>query len=164
MLDLDRFKGINDARGHEAGDEVLRVVSARMRNALRDGDLLGRWGGEEFVAVLPATTAAQAVMVGDRIRAAISSPIAMAIGEDVSITASVGCATTMHETADQVIARADRAMYLAKVSGDATVLAPQPPDHGGPRDPSHEGRRRTRRIRRPPTGHYAGLPVRPARV
>lgn len=127
MLDLDRFKTVNDTRGHESGDEVLRVVSARMRNALREGDLLGRWGGEEFVAFLPATTLAQAMMVGDRVRAAISgSPISMDSDDAVTITASVGCAVTVSEGADEVIGRADRAMYLAKRSGDSVVAAPVP--------------------------------------
>ena len=56
MIDLDRFKAVNDTYGHEAGDEVLRIASARMAHALRHGDVLGRWGGEEFVALLPRTT------------------------------------------------------------------------------------------------------------
>ncbi|MEO7664226.1 MAG: diguanylate cyclase [Candidatus Limnocylindrales bacterium] len=126
MLDLDRFKAINDTRGHEGGDEVLRVVSARMRNALRDGDLLGRWGGEEFVAFLPATTLAQAMMVGDRVRAAISgTPIAMVSDDPVTVTASIGCAVTVDDGAQEVIGRADQAMYLAKQFGDKVVASPE---------------------------------------
>ena len=134
MVDIDRFKAVNDTRGHESGDEVLRVVSARMRNALRGGDLLGRWGGEEFVAILPATTLAQAMLVGERVRAAISgSPISMVSANSVSISASVGCATAVRESLDEVIGRADRAMYLAKRSGDAVVAAPEPPNAQHPR-------------------------------
>jgi diguanylate cyclase (GGDEF)-like protein len=135
MLDLDRFKAINDTRGHESGDEVLRVVSARMRNALREGDLLGRWGGEEFVVFLPATTLAQALPVGERVRAAISgTPISIAGEDAVSVTASVGCAVTVHERVDEVIGRADAAMYQAKRSGDTVVAAREPAsgDHGVP--------------------------------
>ena len=91
MLDLDHFKAVNDTRGHESGDEVLRVVSARIRNALREGDVLGRWGGEEFVAFLPATTLAQAMVVADRVRLTISrTPISVVAADPVSVTASVG--------------------------------------------------------------------------
>ena len=129
MLDLDRFKMVNDTRGHECGDEVLRVVSARMRHALREGDLLGRWGGEEFVAVLPMATLAQAMLVGDRVRASISgSPIAMVSEDSVSISASVGCAVAGRESLDEVLGRADQAMYLAKRSGDAVVAATEAPN------------------------------------
>lgn len=134
MLDLDRFKNINDTRGHESGDEVLRVASARMRNALREGDLMGRWGGEEFVALLPATTLPQAMLIADRVRAAIAdSPISMGSNDAVTITASVGCAITVNERVDQVIGRADKAMYLAKRTGDAVVAAPEPAKAERPR-------------------------------
>lgn len=134
MLDLDRFKAVNDTRGHESGDEVLRVVSSRMRNALRDGDLLGRWGGEEFVAFLPSTTLTQALLAGDRVRAAISAtPISMLDEPALTISASVGCAATVDEGADTVIGRADQGMYLAKRSGDAVVAAPEPSSIEHPR-------------------------------
>lgn len=134
MLDLDRFKSINDTRGHEGGDEVLRVVSARMRHALREGDLIGRWGGEEFVAFLPATTLPEAMLIADRVRASIAgSPISVGSDDAVTVTASVGCATTVHEAADEVIGRADGAMYLAKRTGDAVVAAPEPTNAEPPR-------------------------------
>lgn len=125
MIDLDRFKSINDSLGHEAGDEVLRVVTARIRNALRGDDLLGRWGGEEFVAVLPGATLQEALEIADRVRASVCvSPIAVVGTETRTITASVGCAVTTNEDIDQVLRRADRAMYRAKRSGDAVEVAP----------------------------------------
>ena len=112
MIDLDRFKSINDSLGHEAGDEVLRVVTARIRNALRGDDLLGRWGGEEFVAVLPGASLQQALEVADRVRESVCDlPITVATAEPRTVTASVGCAVTTDESIDQVLRRADRAMY-----------------------------------------------------
>jgi diguanylate cyclase (GGDEF)-like protein len=125
MIDLDRFKSINDTLGHEAGDEVLRVVTARIRNALRGDDLLGRWGGEEFVAVLPGASMAQALVIADRVRMSVSdSPIAVRSAEPRTVTASVGCAITTDEDIDHVLRRADGAMYRAKLAGDSVVAAP----------------------------------------
>lgn len=125
MIDLDRFKSVNDSLGHEAGDEVLRIVTSRIRNALRVDDLLGRWGGEEFVAVLPGASLHQALEIADRVRASVSdSPITFATAEPRTITASVGCAVTTDEDIDQVLRRADRAMYRAKRVGDAVEAAP----------------------------------------
>jgi diguanylate cyclase (GGDEF)-like protein len=127
MIDLDRFKSINDSLGHEAGDEVLRVVTARIRNALRGDDLLGRWGGEEFVAVLPGASLQQALEIADRVRVSVSdSPITVLAAEPRTVTASVGCAVTTDEDIDQVLRRADGAMYRAKRVGD-TVEADTAP-------------------------------------
>jgi diguanylate cyclase (GGDEF)-like protein len=127
MIDLDRFKSINDSLGHEAGDEVLRVVTARIRNALRAGDLLGRWGGEEFVAVLPGASLREALEIADRVRMSVSnSPIIVRTAEPRTITASVGCAVTTDEDIDAVLRRADGAMYVAKRSGDSVEAAPTP--------------------------------------
>ena len=133
MIDLDHFKRINDTHGHEAGDAVLRAAAARMRGAIRSQDLIGRWGGEEFVAVLPGTTLSAAARVGERLRVVIAAtPIEMTADHSTSITVSVGCAETMHEDADEVIARADKAMYRAKRTRNAVVAAPGPnPPPGG---------------------------------
>ncbi|MEA2632212.1 MAG: hypothetical protein QOE66_2431, partial [Chloroflexota bacterium] len=127
MIDLDRFKSINDSLGHEAGDEVLRVVTARIRNALRGDDLLGRWGGEEFVAVLPGASLQQALEIADRVRVSVSdSPITVMAAQPRTVTASVGCAVTTDEDIDQVLRRADGAMYRAKRVGDAVEAAMAP--------------------------------------
>jgi diguanylate cyclase (GGDEF)-like protein len=125
MIDLDRFKSVNDTLGHEAGDEVLRVVTARIRNALRGQDLLGRWGGEEFVAILPGVLMAQALEIADRVRASVSdSPIVVRSAEPRTVTTSVGCAITIDEDIDHVLRRADGAMYRAKRLGDSVEAAP----------------------------------------
>lgn len=133
MIDLDHFKRINDTHGHEAGDAVLRTTAVRMRSALRDEDLIGRWGGEEFVAVLPATTLSQAMEVGERLRAAIAAtPMMLLDNRSTTITASVGCTVAARESADQVIARADAAMYRAKGARNAVAaaLGPEEPQPG----------------------------------
>ena len=123
MIDLDRFKSINDTLGHEAGDEVLRVVTARIRNALRADDLLGRWGGEEFVAILPGASMAQALEVADRVRLSVSDSPIVVQAAPCKVTASVGCAITIDEDIDHVLGRADGAMYRAKRMGDSVEAA-----------------------------------------
>lgn len=125
MIDLDHFKMINDKYGHEAGDVVLRAAAARMRSALRNDDLLGRWGGEEFVAILPSATLSQTLEIGDRLRVAIAAmPMTLTDDHSERITVSVGCAETAVEGADEVIGRADKAMYRAKRARNAVVAAP----------------------------------------
>lgn len=123
MVDLDRFKAINDAHGHDAGDEVLRVATARMRAATRPGDIIGRWGGEEFVVLLPRTSLADGMRVAERLRASIAAnPVHIEGGHMVEVTASVGCTISAGDEPASVIARADRAMYRAKVARN-TVAA-----------------------------------------
>ena len=92
MIDIDSFKEINDSRGHEAGDEVLGAVARAISGALRAEDLVGRWGGEEFLAVLPDTELAGLARVGERVREAVAgTPVA--IGDElVAVTVSVGAA------------------------------------------------------------------------
>ena len=127
LIDLDHFKRINDTHGHEAGDAVLRAAALRMQGALRSEDVIGRWGGEEFVAVLPATNLSQAVEIGYRLRDAIAAtPMTFLDDRLWTITASIGCAEAVDERADQVIARADTAMYRAKRARNAVAAAPSP--------------------------------------
>ncbi len=138
MIDVDHFKRINDTHGHEAGDAVLRSAASRMRGALRSEDLIGRWGGEEFVAVLPATTLSTAVQIGERLRMAIAAtPTTLPDNHSTTITVSVGCAATAHEAADALIGRSDKAMYRAKRARNAVVADAGPvlaqPAFGAPR-------------------------------
>jgi diguanylate cyclase (GGDEF)-like protein len=125
MLDLDHFKGINDRWGHTAGDRVLVAVADVLREQLRGADLGARYGGEEFLAILPATAPEQALAVAERIRVRIAG-LALAADEGpMRITTSIGVATLIgSESATQLLARADTAMYRAKDKGrDCCVVA-----------------------------------------
>jgi two-component system, cell cycle response regulator len=124
VVDLDRFKQVNDAFGHPAGDAVLVEVAQRMTAALRSEDLLARIGGEEFLIALPATDLATARRLADRVCAAISAaPIALPGQKEIGITASAGLAlcnaaqSWITEDVTQVIDRADKALMVAKAEG-----------------------------------------------
>jgi len=121
LLDLDRFKRINDTHGHLLGDAVLRRIAATMSENLRDYDLAGRFGGEEFVILLPQTRAVDAMRIAERIRAHIARlPIYADGAERVPVTVSIGVAAldagSRRELAE-FLAAADAALYRAKASG-----------------------------------------------
>jgi len=121
LLDLDRFKQINDTYGHLIGDEVLRQIADTMTAVLREYDVAGRFGGEEFVMLLPQTRAPDAFKIADRVRARIGRlPIVTSAGERVSVTVSIGVAAldagSSRELTD-LLAAADAALYRAKASG-----------------------------------------------
>ena len=121
LLDLDRFKQINDTYGHLIGDEVLRQIAATMTGVLREYDVAGRFGGEEFVMLLPQTRAPDAFKIADRVRARIARlPIITSSGEQVAVTVSIGVAAldagSSRELTD-LLAAADAALYRAKASG-----------------------------------------------
>jgi diguanylate cyclase (GGDEF)-like protein len=119
LMDLDHFKDVNDEHGHAAGDRVLREFADRVRTATRVQDGLVRWGGEEFVLVMPDTDAARALQVAERIREGLASdPIAVSEGVVVEQTVSIGVSTwDGAESAGALVERADRAMYAAKRAG-----------------------------------------------
>lgn len=120
MLDLDHFKRVNDVHGHQAGDEVLRQTSERIRQALRGHDLTGRYGGEEFLVVLPHAGIDDALDVAERLRYAISATPIRANDVELTVTASLGvagCATHEVRTASELIGACDRALYRAKRAG-----------------------------------------------
>jgi len=117
LLDLDHFKQTNDLYGHDKGDEVLAAVGATLATALRAGDFAGRFGGEEFLLLLPGTGSGEAVGVAERLRAALS---ALAVpGVDQQITASFGIAILPDHALDAatLLRRADAALYAAKAAG-----------------------------------------------
>ncbi|MFN0147663.1 MAG: diguanylate cyclase, partial [Dehalococcoidia bacterium] len=121
MLDLDRFKGINDRYGHPAGDLVLRAAAGAIRESVRATDLAARYGGEEFAIVMPGTGAAGAFGLARRLRASIER-LELDLGEEhgVHVTASLGVASldrARHQRPDDLIADADGALYEAKESG-----------------------------------------------
>jgi diguanylate cyclase (GGDEF)-like protein len=124
ILDLDRFKNINDTYGHLLGDEVLRGIAGILTEMLREYDLAGRFGGEEFVLLLPQTRAVDALRIAERVRAHISRLAVYADGpsgrERVQVTASIGVAAldagTRREL-PELLSAADAALYRAKASG-----------------------------------------------
>jgi two-component system cell cycle response regulator len=125
MFDLDHFKRINDTFGHQAGDTVLTAVVAHARELLRRPDLIGRLGGEEFVVLLPQSNAAEAAIVGERIREAVQKLRIRFDGQTICITLSMGVAEFGSDGADieQVIGAADKRMYAAKAAGRNRVIA-----------------------------------------
>jgi diguanylate cyclase len=116
MIDLDHFKAVNDRHGHPAGDEVLRGVAEVLREALRQHDVPGRYGGEEFGVLLPRSDAASAEAIAERIRKKIEWA---SFAGELKVTASVGCASIEPSDlfAASWVARADRALYAAKAAG-----------------------------------------------
>jgi diguanylate cyclase (GGDEF)-like protein len=118
MFDLDHFKHINDEYGHNVGDEVLREMARRMQECFRKSDLPGRWGGEEFIALLPHTPITSALQVAERLRARLAdTPIATSAGE-LRVTLSGGGAQLLAgETLESLVARADSVLYRAKHYG-----------------------------------------------
>ncbi|WP_011580687.1 MULTISPECIES: PleD family two-component system response regulator [Chelativorans] len=128
IVDIDRFKSINDTYGHDGGDAVLRAVAARLRRSLRGIDLVCRYGGEEFVVVMPETELSIAERVGERIRQQIAEG-AFLLGDSagaISVTVSIGVAALLQpqDTVEALMKRADMALYEAKSSGRNRVVAP----------------------------------------
>jgi len=117
--DLDRFKPVNDLHGHAAGDEVLRQVAARLRAAVRSTDVVARIGGDEFAIICPSSTAADAAVLADRIRAQIAQPIDVG-GTMVQVGISIGMAHTMDRLDAASVADADRALMAAKAARRTT--------------------------------------------
>jgi diguanylate cyclase (GGDEF)-like protein len=118
VIDLDGFKRVNDAAGHEAGDQVLQVVGERMQRHVRAGDILARMGGDEFVAVLIGDDVAEALAeTAERLRAVIAEPVQGHSGRVHFVRASVGCAVgSVTDDFSALIAKADAEMYRAKHS------------------------------------------------
>jgi diguanylate cyclase (GGDEF)-like protein/PAS domain S-box-containing protein len=121
FLDLDRFKQVNDQLGHDAGDELLKVVTSRILNTVRTTDTVARFGGDEFVVLLEQVDdRAYAGMVADKIITAISAPIELAAGRgEVSASVGVAISTNQHDDPDALVRDADTAMYQAKRLGHA---------------------------------------------
>jgi diguanylate cyclase (GGDEF)-like protein len=126
LLDLDHFKRVNDTHGHRVGDSVLQVVADTLRASLRATDIAGRYGGEEFLVVLPQTDLAGAGVLAERVRVAIEeTAIDVGGAEPLSVTVSVGVAALDEaaRSAEQLVERADAALYGAKDAGRNRVCA-----------------------------------------
>ena len=129
LLDIDYFKQVNDNWSHSTGDEVLKRVAAILQQHCRDTDYLARWGGEEFVILLPDTPLAKAQEVCDRLRQKIAGGSFDDIVADLTITLSVGVAKLSHKgDGKQLLIDADRALYQAKSQGRNTVVSSEEPD------------------------------------
>jgi len=126
MLDVDHFKRINDRYGHAIGDEALRRLTECMRATLRDIDIVGRLGGEEFAVLLPETSRDGAVITAERLRLVISqAKVALADGQELSFTVSIGIAVPKgaESSVEILLAQADKALYTAKAKGRNQVCA-----------------------------------------
>jgi diguanylate cyclase (GGDEF)-like protein len=127
MIDLDLFKRINDRFGHPVGDEVLRSFGIAMFANIRTIDTVGRYGGEEFLLILPDTASDGATRTLDRLRVMVSQLDWLAISPNLTVTMSAGVATIRQgDTADSLLARADEALYRAKDAGRNCVVAESP--------------------------------------
>jgi two-component system cell cycle response regulator len=127
VIDIDYFKAVNDVHGHDAGDDVLREFATRVKKSIRGIDLACRYGGEEFVIVMPETDMAVAAIVAERIRRRIASePFAIRAGAaalDVTISIGLAALSGVEDTAAQILKRADQALYRAKRDGRNRVVA-----------------------------------------
>jgi diguanylate cyclase (GGDEF)-like protein len=131
MLDVDFFKNVNDTWGHAAGDAVLRELAQRIESQVRASDVAARFGGEEFVVLLPNTEVASATLLAERIRKAISAtPFDLPSGDKVTVTVSIGISEVhpgpdeedLKTVGDSLVARADVALYVAKSAGRDRVI------------------------------------------
>ena len=132
VIDIDHFKQVNDRHGHQAGDQVLRQLGEQLRLQARQGDLLCRYGGEEFCLLLPETKAAQALALAERLRLQVSQQVFDAgNGMQLAITLSIGVSSSPRAqqalTLDAMFALADEALYLAKRQGRNQVAAAAEP-------------------------------------
>jgi len=127
MVDGDMMKTVNDRYGHADGNRVLIEITAAMRSALRVSDVLGRFGGDEFIVVLPSTNATEAIVAAERLRKAVAThDYRNSWGERINATVSVGVATyPVHATnAEDLFRAADRSLYQAKQDGRDRVRNP----------------------------------------
>ena len=126
MIDIDHFKKVNDNFGHDFGDEVLREFAVRLASNVRAIDLPCRYGGEEFVVIMPGTRLEDAERIAERIRRHVAgSPFRVSGGTDpLTVTISIGVASTCGagDSADALLKRADEGVYAAKASGRNAVI------------------------------------------
>jgi two-component system cell cycle response regulator len=124
LIDVDHFKLINDTYGHGVGDEVLCAVAARLEAGLRADDVAGRWGGEEFLVLLPQTDLEGSMAVAERMRASVADdPVAVSDGTSCEVTVSIGCTSTVAPSGEELVRQADAALYEAKAAGRNRVTA-----------------------------------------
>ena len=131
MIDIDHFKAVNDDFGHFGGDEALRETATRIDAQIRASDTAARFGGDEFVLLLPETSLEDALRLGERIRAAMLTPVDVGRGRSRQVTLSIGAAAVrptrdaadLKSLAERLLADADAALYHAKAAGRDRVVA-----------------------------------------
>jgi two-component system cell cycle response regulator len=127
LVDLDRFKAVNDGEGHAAGDEILKQLAGVIAGSVREVDVCARYGGDEFIVLLPHTTRDRAVVVADRMRERLAKLVSTWTGEAKNVSLSVGIASSADaslRSPDDLVEAADRALYEAKRLGrDRAVVA-----------------------------------------
>lgn len=127
MLDIDHFKAVNDTCGHQAGDEVIRNIASIIRKATRETDIAGRYGGEEFVILLPDTPCENAITVAERVRKAVMGALVKYEQHEIKYTCSLGVADLQntYSTPELWMEAADKALYAAKEGGrNKVIIAP----------------------------------------
>lgn len=130
MADIDHFKMINDTYGHQAGDFILEGVAEKFKENFRKTDIICRYGGEEFLAILPATDSQGAIQAAEKFRSSVATHVFDFNNTTISVTISLGIAQAKigQESAEEIIARADHALYHAKYSGRNRVCVHQGDD------------------------------------
>lgn len=127
LLDIDHFKRVNDTWGHQAGDAVLAMVGAALIQSLRGSDVAGRYGGEEFMCLLPATDTAGAQVVAERLRTTLIERTVQTQNASIQITTSIGiasvCGPGCRTATDAIVRRADECLYRAKDAGRNRVVS-----------------------------------------
>ena len=128
VWDIDFFKQVNDTYGHQAGDKVLKVVASLLNKNLRETDFISRFGGEEFVSLMPETTLGGGYKVAEKIRESVEKLEFHYRGNNVKVTISCGISLFMeNDTAERAFSRADKALYQAKEQGrNRCVIAKEP--------------------------------------
>jgi diguanylate cyclase (GGDEF)-like protein len=127
FMDVDGFKKINDVHGHDVGDRTLKMVAATMSNSLRSSDFLGRWGGDEFLAVVLNVREDQLLAIGNKLRALVEHSTINVGPAFQRVTVSVGAtAADADDTMDTLLKRADDLMYRSKASGGNLVTIDHP--------------------------------------
>jgi diguanylate cyclase (GGDEF)-like protein len=127
MADIDNLKQINDTHGHRAGDKVIREVSCRISQCIRQIDIAARYGGDEFAVILPNTELKDAIVVAQRMVESAGDKPVIWKGEEIELTISVGVGQYGPENSpDDITSRSDKALYKAKRAGKNTVRVIQP--------------------------------------
>ena len=130
IFDIDHFKTVNDSYGHTVGDELLCELADRVRNNIRAQDILCRWGGEEFLLILPQTDTPRLEVIAEKLRMLICSTPFLANSHSLTVSCSFGCAQRLPgESLDELIGRADQSLYAAKNSGRNSVNIDMPAAH-----------------------------------